>query len=380
MKKIKLRISEIKILISFLIAKCFGRFFDRHYWVMLERGYDARDNAYWMYEYMKREHPERKIYYIIDKKSADYAKVQEDAVQLGSWRSYWILMTAEKIISSHYAVGFPRILPRLFRILKLYKNFYFLQHGIISNNLFALYGDRAPMRLFICGAKPEYEYVKKNFGHPAGVVQYTGLARFDQLHQCQTRDQIVVMPTWRTYIRSETEFLQSEYYSVWQSFLSHSELTEALEKKGVKLVFYPHYEMQRYIQHFVSKSSNIVIASFGDYDVQTLLKESKLLITDYSSVFFDFAYMRKPIVYYQFDEKQFFGRHYCKGYFDYHTMGFGDVCKNENEVFKSVIHCLQNRMEIEARYLQRIEGFFPLYDQSNRKRIYEMITGEDNEE
>ena len=26
------------------------------------------------------------------------------------------------------------------------------------------------------------------------------------------------------------------------------------------------------------------------------------MVTDYSSVFFDFAYMKKPIVFYQFDE------------------------------------------------------------------------------
>lgn len=41
------------------------------------------------------------------------------------------------------------------------------------------------------------------------------------------------------------------------------------------------------------------------YDVQQLLKESLLLITDYSSVFFDMMYMNKPVIFYQFDENQY---------------------------------------------------------------------------
>ncbi|MEX6101942.1 CDP-glycerol glycerophosphotransferase family protein [Mammaliicoccus sciuri] len=32
-----------------------------------------------------------------------------------------------------------------------------------------------------------------------------------------------------------------------------------------------------------------------------LFKESKLMITDYSSVAFDFSFLEKPVIYYQFD-------------------------------------------------------------------------------
>lgn len=49
--------------------------------------------------------------------------------------------------------------------------------------------------------------------------------------------------------------------------------------------------------------------------------EGSMMITDYSSVAFEFAYLRKPIVYYQFDKKAFFEKHtYRKGYFDYEKM------------------------------------------------------------
>lgn len=48
------------------------------------------------------------------------------------------------------------------------------------------------------------------------------------------------------------------------------------------------------------------------------------MVTDYSSVAFDFAYMKKSLVYAQFDREAFFeGQTYDEGYFNYETDGFG---------------------------------------------------------
>ena len=55
------------------------------------------------------------------------------------------------------------------------------------------------------------------------------------------------------------------------------------------------------------------------------------MITDYSSVAFEMAYLKKAVLYYQFDEEEFFsGKHWQKGYFDYRKDGFGAVCVSEN--------------------------------------------------
>jgi len=119
-----------------------------------------------------------------------------------------------------------------------------------------------------------------------------------------------------------------------------------------------------------------VIADFDHFDVQTLLKESAILISDYSSVAFDFAYMRKPVIYYQFDEELFFEKHYHRGYFDYTTIGFGDVCKKEADVIESISRICSQGMHIEERYSERVNRFFPLYDTSNCERIYQLIAGD----
>ncbi|UKI38154.1 MAG: CDP-glycerol glycerophosphotransferase family protein [Clostridiales bacterium] len=58
---------------------------------------------------------------------------------------------------------------------------------------------------------------------------------------------------------------------------------------------YLHYELQKFSHLFKTDLQNVKIADFKNYGVRELLTNSSLLVTDYSSVFFDFAYMRKPI-------------------------------------------------------------------------------------
>ena len=379
MDKINLRLREAWCIICYMVGVFLSFFFKGTHWVLIERGKDARDNALFFYKYMKANQPRQKIYYIIDRNSPDYDKVKEDSVQFASIKSYFLIASAKNIISTHYASVLSVMSPKLFKLFGLHKKFHFLQHGVTQNDLPMLYGQNAPMCTFICGAKPEYDYVKKVFGHPDGVVQYTGFARFDQLHDIKIKRQILVMPTWRSYIRDEKTFIDSDYYKHWQDFLSNNTLIKALNDNNIQLIFYVHYEMQRFAELFNSMSNNIVIARFSNYDVQTLLKESALLITDYSSVFFDFAYMRKPSVYYQFDETEFFGKHYKKGYFDYRKTGFGDVCTVENEVIQKIIKFCNDGMQLDQKYTKRINDFFPLYDTKNCERIYDIIAGVKNE-
>lgn len=367
--KFSLRLKQLNAMFWIGLSKIFAYFVKPKTWLLCERGTEARDNAYSFYRYMKSCHPDQKVYYLITKTSADFPKVKEDALIYGSIRSYWVIGSCEKIISAHYGAVIPGELGiKIFPLFKIYEKFYFLQHGIIKDDLKVLYADNAPMRLFVCGAQPEYEDVKHRYGHPDGVVQYTGLARFDYLYDAKPVNQILVMPTWRTFIHNENDLIRSEYFQRWQKLLLDERLNAILKKKDITLLFYMHYEMQKYSELFRTTSDHVVIAQFGDYDVQTMLKDSKLLITDYSSVFFDFAYMRKPAVYYQFDEC-----HYKKGYFDYFKHGFGPVYDEHDFIIEEICSLIEKEFVLDSIYEERIHSFFPIHDQNNCERIYQAI-------
>lgn len=371
------RMKQLKTVVLLSVFLFISHFMPKgRYWVICERGTDARDNGWHFYKYMKSQHPERKVYYIIDEKSADYGRVKEDAVQYGSIKNYWVVARAEKLISSHVAKFVPALGGKVKKFFPgIEKRFYFLQHGVISNYIDFLHRKNVRMNLFVCGAKPESDFISEKYGYEKGVVQYTGLARYDSLHDIKTKKQILLMPTWREYIKTREKFLESDYYVQWQKLIKNEELAELLQQNGFELIFYPHYEVQKYLDCFDTENVQIKIASFREYDVQTLLKESVLLITDYSSVFFDFGYMRKPIIYFHFDAEVFFEKHHKKGYFNHETDGFGKVCTNCEEVIDEIKKCFVNNFVLESCYSKRLEVFFPLHDKNNCQRIYEKIMG-----
>lgn len=372
---IAIRIQQFKTLFLLTFLSLVSHFVPKgKHWVICERGTDARDNGWHFYKYMKAHHPERKVYYIIDRASADYEKVKEHAVQYGSIKNFWLVVRAEKLISSHVAKFVPCLGGKVKEFFPwIERKFYFLQHGVISNYIDFLHRKNVRMNLFVCGAKPESDFIRERFGHEDGVVQYTGLARYDSLHNIKTKKQILFMPTWRNYIHTKDEFLKSDFFRNWQELLNCEKLTELLDQNGYELIFYPHYEVQKYLDCFRSKSRLIKIASFEEYDVQTLLKEAKALVTDYSSVFFDFGYMRKPLIYFHFDEDEFFQKHHNRGYFNHREDGFGKVCSTGEEVLDEIMNCFANDFMLENRYGERLNKYFPLHDKNNCQRIYEQI-------
>ena len=155
--------------------------------------------------------------------------------------------------------------------------------------------------------------------------------------------------------------------------MSRSKVKEMLETYDYQLIFYPHVEMQKYNKHFHTDSDRLTIADKSTHDVQQLLMSCSLLITDYSSVFFDVAFLEKPVLFYQFDEEEFRKYHYQKGYFDYRRDGFGPVCTEETEVLEETRACLERGMELQDDYRERVRAFFPMRDAKNCQRTFEAV-------
>jgi CDP-glycerol glycerophosphotransferase len=199
------------------------------------------------------------------------------------------------------------------------------------------------------------------------------------------KKQILVMQTWRRWLSvgstwgkvdesSLNEFLISRYYENYQKLLTHPSLHRLLEESGYQLVFYPHHEIQTVAHLFSSTCAQVTIARSGDCEVQHLLKESAFLVTDYSSIAFDFAYMRKPLLYFQFDREEYDTGHYAKGYFDYARDGFGPtVVTPEDVVAELKDFIVSGTTNKRQEYLERQKVFFELHDSKNCERTYQAI-------
>ncbi len=356
-------------------------------WLICEDCNEARDNGYWLYQYIRKQHPEQDVVYAINPKSVDFPKVNAlgEVIPYGGYK-HWAYYLAASINISSQKGGKPNAavcyLLEVYGILKNKRAF--LQHGVIENDLPFLHYENTKMRLFICGAKKEYEFVRDTFGYPQDYVKYTGLARFDGLHDNQIKkNQILIMPTWRKWISIPSSisaslddissFTNTEYYQTWYKVLNDPDIQKWLEEADMEIVFFPHRNMQKFIDYFKSSHKRITIADWRKYDVQGLLKESAFLITDYSSIFNDFAYMRKPMIYYQFDEKKFRKAQYEKGYFSFEKDGFGPVCHTHEQLKEQLKSAIDARLENPEMYKKREELFFPLWDKNNCQRNYEEI-------
>ena len=87
------------------------------------------------------------------------------------------------------------------------------------------------------------------------------------------------------------------------------------------------------------------------------------------SEFFDFAYLKKPVIYYHPNNDY----HHSKSYFDYDKMGFGSVEMNDKSLINKIAEYLENDCEMEDIYKQRIDQFFKFKDKHNSQRVYDWI-------
>ncbi|WP_072226190.1 CDP-glycerol glycerophosphotransferase family protein [Campylobacter coli] len=350
--------------------------------LLMDRDYEADDNAEHLYRYIMQNHPEQEIVFVLRKESNDWERLEKEGfnlVNFGSLEFERIIKKASKVISSH-ADGY------LTKYITFNQRFIFLQHGVIKDDL-SKWLNSKKIDLFITSTRAEYDSIANDyncykFGKKEVIL--TGLARHDALLKNNKSDvkQVLIMPTWRvnivgTVINSgvrglKDDFKESEYFRKWNLLLNSNTLQKLCEKYDYTIVFNPHPNIIPYLKDF-NILSYVKIANRNE-SLQELFCNSSLMITDYSSVAFEMAYLNKPVIYYQFDEKDFFINHsYSRGYFDYKKDGFGPVVEDEESLLKELENLLQNDCNPFGIYKDNIDSTFVFKDGKCCERIYKAI-------
>ncbi|WP_165976225.1 CDP-glycerol glycerophosphotransferase family protein [Bacillus salipaludis] len=346
----------------------------RDIWIVGERPYKAQDTGYHFFKYMRIKHPERNVYYVIEKDSPELENVKDlgNILFYGSKEHIWHTIMARRVIGSHHAdYLYPLRTENFKKIVKAKK--VFLQHGVMgTKNMVANYGVTSPnfyTDLFIVSSDYEKSYIVQDFGYHPADVAVTGLSRFDSLFQkdVKTKRQLLIIPTWREWIVTDEKFLESEYFERYRDLVNHPALHEYAKKYDFEIVFCLHPNMQRFTPFF--KDAPVKIVSQGEVDVQHLLKESAMMITDYSSVAFDMSFLHKPIIYYQFDRDRFIGK--FPSHLDLDNDLPGDIVYQIEDVLSSVENYAQTNFEMKPENKKRAAKFLKYHDQNSSKRIYE---------
>ena len=124
-------------------------------------------------------------------------------------------------------------------------------------------------------------------------------------------------------------------------------------------------------QEFDFKKYENFIINVSDYDdINELYVISDLLITDYSSVFFDFANLKKPILFYMYDLEDY--RDKIRGfYLDIKELP-GKILKTEDELIEQIVYKTSN-FKYDKKYRKFNDKYNYLDDGQASKRVIEKI-------
>ena len=346
----------------------------RKIWLITDRRDRADDNGEYFFRHSIKIDDGIEKYFVVDKKSPDYERLGKigNVVAFGSAEHKLLHLFCEKFISAQLNTrlrdywNIDKYI--LYAGLDRGKNV-FLQHGVILHEISGwLKRATQNLKLFVTSSPYEYNSVlKDNYGYDKSVVKLTGMPRYDSLHD-DNKKKIFFAPTWRFSVFNipKNEFQETDYCKRICQFLCDKKLIDEAKRQGYEILFKPH-PMLADIASYFEVDQYVKIIPY-DVSYQTLFAESSLFITDFSSTAFDFSYLKKPMIYYQF-----FENHMGKSYFDYENMGFGEVITEHDKIVEKVIEYMGNDCIMKEEYKHRVDDFFAYHDKNNSKRVYDEI-------
>ncbi len=366
-------------------------FYKKDIWLISDRTNKADDNGEAFFKYMQKVNNKRlKCYFVIDKNSEDGKRMAKigKVISTNSKKHKIYHLLSSYIISSQ--ANNPVVNPFLrgniyYRDILCERRFAFLQHGVIKDDLSSwlnLYNRN--IFGFVVTTNPEYQSILDyEYFYKPENVWLTGLPRHDFLYHDEKK-YITVMPTWRKSLMKypdpvtgiwiiRDDYKESKYYKFYNSLFNNKRLREAAKKYGYKICCKPHPIIEPYLDLF-DKNDDVIFFD-AEKSYREIFAESDLMLTDYSSVAFDFAYLRKPIIYTQFDKEAFFsGEHsYTAGYYDYERDGFGEVVYDIESTVDLIIDYMKNDCKIKDKYLKRINDTFAFSDKNCSERVYKKL-------
>ena len=350
---------------------------EKRYLLLTDRPDRAGDNGYALFDHIMRNESDelrQNTYYAIRSNAIDFHELdhRDHLVEFGSERHKQIFLNARWVFASHidraYFCPFSNAEFKYYADLLDY-DFVWLQHGITKDDVSGV-NNRfyAGVDYVVAATRFEHEsFLAPQYFYQPEKVLLTGFPRFDLLENAP-ENVIAIMPTWRRYLSSAADaqgirvpkpgFESFAYAQAWAAVLANPRLLASLEERDFKLVFVTHPAFACYKRFFKQFESERVLVDPLNESYRSLFGKSRMVITDYSSAVFDFAYLEKPVVYFQFDEAEFFAKHTTPGYFDYRNDGFGPVVATADAAVDAIERGFEEGFAMEAAYRARVRNTF----------------------
>lgn len=176
---------------------------------------------------------------------------------------------------------------------------------------------------------------------------------------------LLYAPTWRDNQHDSNSYGYS--YTLGADF---DKLRAALGEEYI-ILFRAHYLVASQFDFAAYAGFVYDVSSYPD--INDLYLASDLLITDYSSVFFDYALLRRPVVFYMYDLAAY--RDDIRGFYIGLEELPGPIVETEEALIEAIPAQL-SRSGPDAHYEQFLQKFAPFDDGQASRRVVEIILGE----
>ncbi len=363
-------------------------FRNKRIWLTYDKLYKGGDCGEYFYKYMKSQNDGITPAYVINRDTEDRKRLRKEGYKpliFGTMKTRLYYINSEVVFATHGGThtfcGITNAQAKYVSDL-LFAEVTCIQHGLsvqqLAQELNKVYNNT---KRYYCASKYEIKNLEHRiYGYEdKSALRLTGIPRFDGLIS-DDKKQILITPTWRAYISMPPvmgqsrpyypEFKNTNYFKIYHQLLTDEKLINTARKTGYKLIYLLHPIISSQIVDY-PEIDGVEIIPATTVNYEKILTESSLMLTDYSGVQFDFAYMRKPVVYYHPPKLP---PHYKEGGFFYDSMGFGEICTEHNEMVDCLCEYMENNCEMKPFYKDRADDFFAFSDQDSCKRIYDDMT------
>lgn len=242
--------------------------------------------------------------------------------------------------------------------------------NLLRKSLFPHAGNQC--ETFIVSSKDVAKIIESAYGNIIGKsgIKVTGYPRNDALfREWESKEEseslnIIYMPTFRDNSRNASDL-----------FIDHGFECELIEKKlkyrniYIDIKLHPEVNVDSRFIDIINKVDRIRLLECED--IYERLGEYQMLITDYSSIYFDYLVLERPVIFAPFDYEDYLS---MRGmYFKYDEVSPG--CKAYN--WLEVIDCIYKNIDNPELYKQKVKELNELLntytDSDNCKRVTETI-------
>ena len=220
--------------------------------------------------------------------------------------------------------------------------------------------------------------IAKQYGWKEENIIKIGLPKWDLLdiYSSEIKSKLgekcmFMMFTWRKL--KEGKNISSSYFNNIFKLLNDSLLNEILNKKNITLYFSLHHNLLNQQNEIQDRTKAKYI---NQDDILTCLKKCNLLISDFSSVIFDFMHRKKPfIIFIPDSEDKNISDLYDVDYLNVINRLKNDSIKFENKIFnvddtiKKIIYYVNNNFRLDYK----LKTFYKLFNLNQKNNINRFI-------